>query len=151
MKYTTEIKIAKPIEEVIEKFSDPHNIKHWQRGFISMEPVSGKLGEEGSRNRLKFKMGKRVIVMEETIIKNDLPGQFHAKYSSKGVFNTQENFFEETPENRTLWITHHEFRFSGFMKLMGVFMPGAFRKQSQQYMQDFKAFVENKQSEKKEK
>jgi len=146
MKYTSEIKIAKPRKEVIEKFSDPDSIKHWQRGFISMESISGKLGEEGSKNRLKYQMGKRKIEMEETIIKNDLPTQFHANYKAKGVFNIQENFFEETPENKTLWISHNEFRFSGFMKLIGIFMPGAFRKQSYQYMKDFKAFVENNES-----
>jgi hypothetical protein len=28
------------------------------------------------------------------------------------------------------------------MKLVGLLMPGAFRKQSQQHMQDFKAFAE---------
>ena len=151
MKFTSEIKIAKPRTEVIEKFSDPNIIKHWQRGFISMEPISGNLGGEGSKNKLKYKMGNREIEMEETIIKNDLPEQFHANYAAKGVFNIQENFFEETPENHTLWIAHNEFRFSGFMKLMGLFMPGAFRKQSYQYMQDFKAFLENEQSVLKEK
>jgi hypothetical protein len=84
--------------------------------------------------------------MEETIIKNDLPEQFHANYAAKGVYNIQENFFEETPEGGSLWISHNEFRFSGFMKLMGLFMPGAFRKQSYQYMKDFKAFAENGKS-----
>jgi hypothetical protein len=146
MKYTSEIKIEKPRTEVIEKFSDPDNMKHWQRGFISMEPISGNLGEEGSKNKLKYKMGKREIEMEEGIIKNDLPEQFHVNYTAKGVYNIQENFFEETPGDKTLWISHNEFRFSGFMKLMGLFMPGAFRKQSYQYMKDFKAFVENNQS-----
>jgi hypothetical protein len=29
------------------------------------------------------------------------------------------------------------------MRLVGLLMPGAFRKQSQQYMQDFKAFAEH--------
>ena len=146
MKYTTEIKIIKPRTEVVEKFSNPDNMKHWQRGFISMEPISGNLGEEGSKNMLKYKMGKRDIEMEEKIVKKDLPAQFHANYSAKGVYNIQENFFEETPEGHTLWISHNEFRFNGFMKLMGLFMPGAFRKQSYQYMKDFKDFVENDQS-----
>ncbi|MBZ9731194.1 SRPBCC family protein [Salegentibacter sp. JZCK2] len=151
MKFTSEIKIAKPRTEVIEKYSNPDNIKHWQRGFISMNPISGILGEEGSKNKLKYKIGKRKIEMEETIITNDLPEQFHANYTAKGVYNIQENFFEETPGNQTLWISRNEFKFSGLMKLMGIFIPGAFRKQSYQYMKDFKDFVENNESVLREK
>jgi len=146
MKYTSEIKILKPREEVIKKFSEPDNIKHWQRGFISMKPISGKVGKQGSKNLIKYQMGKREIEMEEKIIKNDLPAQYHANYSTKGVYNIQRNFFEETIDGNTLWISHNEFRLSGFMKLMGVFMPGAFRKQTYQYMKDFKRFVEKNQS-----
>ncbi|MEU6901413.1 SRPBCC family protein [Streptomyces virginiae] len=35
------------------------------------------------------------------------------------------------------------YRFSGLpMRLVGLLMPGAFRRQSRQHMQDFKAFAE---------
>jgi len=44
----------------------------------------------------------------------------------------------------TLWESESEFRFDGLlMKLMGRLMPGTFRKQSRQHMQDFKAFAEH--------
>ena len=146
MKYTSEIKIKKPLPEVIKKFSNPDNMKHWQRGFISMTPISGNLGEKGSKNMLIYKMGKREIEMVETIVENKLPAIFHANYSAKGVYNIQKNSFKETEEKHTLWISQNEFIFSGFMKLMGLFMPGAFKKQTNQYMKDFKNFVENNQS-----
>lgn len=43
----------------------------------------------------------------------------------------------------TLWVSENEYRFSGvLMRLVGVLMPGAFRKQSIQHMQDFKALAE---------
>ncbi|WP_337251640.1 hypothetical protein [Maribacter halichondriae] len=36
-----------------------------------------------------------------------------------------------------------DFQFEGFMmKTMGFLMPGAFKKQSKKYMEDFKAFAE---------
>lgn len=142
MKYTAEITIELPREEVLQKFDDPANLKHWQRGLISFEPVSGTPGEEGAKSRLVYKMGKREIEMTETITKKNLPEEFHGTYEAKGVYSVQENFFEETPQNTTRWIAHVEFRFSGFMKLMGWFMPGAFKKQTYQYIQDFKAYAE---------
>lgn len=146
MKYQQEITIKRPKKEVAEKFSNPENMKHWQRGFIFMKPINGKMGTEGSQNLLKYKMGKREIEMKETILKNNLPHEFTATYEAKGVYNFQRNRFADTPENHTQWISDNEFRFSGFMKIFGWFMPGAFKKQSLKYMQDFKAFAEDGKS-----
>ncbi|WP_300439541.1 SRPBCC family protein [Christiangramia sp.] len=150
MKYQQQITINRPRNEVIEKFSKPENIEHWQRGFIFMKPINGELGANGSQNLLKYKIGKREIEMTETILKNNLPQEFSATYEAKGVYNFQKNRFNETPENNTHWIADNEFKFSGFMKLFGWFIPGAFKKQSKQYMDDFKAFVEDGKSVKNE-
>lgn len=146
MKYQQEITVKRPRREVVEKFSNPENMKHWQRGFIFMKPINGEMGAEGSQNLLKYKMGKRGIEMKETILKNDLPEEFTATYDAKGVYNFQRNRFVDTPENHTRWISENEFRFSGFMKLFGWVMPGAFKKQSMKYMEDFKAFIEDGKS-----
>lgn len=150
MKYQKEITINKPRKEVVEKFSKPENMKYWQRGFISMNQINGQLGEEGSQNLLKYKMGNREIEMTETILKNNLPDEFSATYEAKGVYNYQVNRFTPTLEKSTLWITDNEFSFSGFMKLFGWFMPGAFKKQTSKYMEDFKAFVEEGKSVKQD-
>ncbi|HKJ48580.1 MAG TPA: SRPBCC family protein [Christiangramia sp.] len=146
MRYQQEITINKPRREVVEKFSNPDNMKHWQRGFIFMKPINGQMGEEGSQNLLKYDMGKREVEMTETILKNNLPDEYSATYEAKGVYNYQINKFSPTLEKTTLWTTDNEFQFSGFMKLFGWFMPGAFKKQTKKYMEDFKAFVEEGKS-----
>ncbi len=146
MKYQQQITVNKPRKEVVAKFSDPDSLKHWQRGFIFMKPINGILGEEGSQNLLKYKMGKREVEMTETIIKNNLPDEFSATYEAEGVYNYQVNRFSPTMESTTLWTAENEFKFSGFMKLFGWFMPWAFKKQSRKYMEDFKAFVEEGKS-----
>ena len=146
MKYEQKIVIDKPLNEVIEKFSDPDSLKHWQEGFIFMKPINGVLGEKGSQNLLKFKMNGREIEMTETILYNELPQKYEATYVAQGVFNQQANYFEEIEPGKTLWRTHNEFRFSGFMKAIGMLMPGAFKKQSKQFMTDFKAFAEEGKS-----
>ncbi len=143
MKYSLEIDIHAPREEVLKKFDSTDNMKHWQRGFVSYEHTNGVEGEEGAQALLKYKMGKREIAMVETITKKNLPDEFHGTYDTKGVYNIQQNYFKEIDENTTRWISNAEFKFSSFaMKLFGLFMPGAFKKQSFQYMKDFKAFVE---------
>ncbi|MBO0342700.1 MAG: SRPBCC family protein [Bacteroidota bacterium] len=143
MKYTTEIVVDVPREKFIKKMDDPDNMKHWQRGLIGYEQLSANPGQEGSRMSLSYEMGKRKMDMVETIIKRNLPEEIHMTYDTKGVHNIQKNYFKDE-NGSTRWISESEFQFSGLgMKLMGFLMPGAFKKQSLKYMQDFKAFAEN--------
>ena len=142
MKYITEIEINQPVEKVLELFDNPDNMKEWMEGLQSFETISGTPGQEGAKARLKYKMGKREIEMIETITKKNLPEEFTGTYKAKGVFNIVKNRFVPIGDNKTKYITEQEFQFSGIMKLMGAFMPGAFKKQSLKYMNAFKEFVE---------
>ncbi|MEM1259333.1 MAG: SRPBCC family protein [Bacteroidota bacterium] len=142
MKYTTEVLIDLPREEFLKKLDNPENMKHWMRGLQSYEHLSGSPGSEGAQMNMKFKMGKRAMEMVETIIKKNLPEEFHTTYDTKGVHNIQKNYFKEE-NGKTRWISESEFQFEGFgMKLMAFLMPGAFKKQSRKYADDFKNFAE---------
>ncbi|NND62788.1 MAG: SRPBCC family protein [Flavobacteriaceae bacterium] len=143
MKYTCEISIDLPREEVIRKLDNPDNMKHWQKGLVGYKFIKGTPGEEGAKMELEYLMGKRHLKMVETITKNNFPHEFHANYDAKGVHNIQRNYFHEVDMNKTKWVSESEFQFSGFgLKLMGWLMPGAFKKQSNKYLVDFKNFAE---------
>ncbi len=143
MKYTTEITVDLPRDQFMEKFDSPENMKHWQKGLKTYKFLSGPPGQEGSKMELHFQMGKRELVLIETIIKSNLPYEFHATYDAKGAHNIQKNFFEDMDGQKTRWVSEAEFQFSGlFMKLMGWLMPGAFKKQTLQYLTAFKDFAE---------
>lgn len=142
MKYTVETEINLPIARVVELFDDPENLKHWQPGLISFEPISGTPGQPGAKSKLKYKMGKRDIEMVETITVRNLPDEFSGTYEAKGVFNIVKNYFRPVSESKTKYISENEFQFKGFMKLIGFLMPGAFRKESEKYLLQFKEFAE---------
>ena len=143
MKYTTEIQVALPRAEFIEKFDSTENMKHWQKGLKAFKFLEGEPGQEGSQMELVYQMGKRELVMVETILKSNFPYEFHATYDAKGAHNIQKNYFKEIDDDNTLWVSESEFQFSGFfMKLMGFLMPGAFKKQTLAYLKSFKAFAE---------
>jgi uncharacterized membrane protein len=142
MRYVNEIEIDRPIEKVVKLFDDPANMDKWMEGLQSFEPISGTPGQPGAKSRMKFKMGKREIEMIETITVRNLPAEFSGTYEAKGVFNIVKNRFVPLPGNRTKYIAENEFHFTGFMKLIGWLMPGAFKKQSMKYLSDFKNFVE---------
>jgi len=131
-----------PVTRVVELFDSVDNLKEWQPGFVSFEPVSGTPGQPGAKARLQYKMGKREIEMIETITVKNLPHEFSGTYEAKGVWNETKNFFIPLDENRTLYKSENEFRLSGFMMIIGFLMPGAFKKQSMQYLELFKAFAE---------
>ena len=143
MKYTTEIIIEKPLQEVAKKMNSAENMKHWQEGLISAEHISGTPGEFGAKMKLKYQLGKRKMELIETITKQDFPNEFHATYTRKGMRNIQENYFESTSKGFTKWTTVNEFQPTTFaMNAMLFLMPSAFKKQTKKYMTYFKNFVE---------
>jgi len=143
MKYSTKIIVEIPLQEFIRKFDNINNLRHWQRGLISTEHISGVPGEYASKMKLKYKSGKRIIELIETVIHRNLPHEFHSTYDIKGLHNIQENYFKENENGHTIWISKNEFVPLNFtMKLMTKLMPNVFKKQSKQYMNDFKNFAE---------
>jgi len=144
MTYITEIIINLPRKDVINKLDNVDNIKHWQRGLISVEHLEGIPGKIGAKMKFKYKFGKREMELIETITKNNFPDYFDAIYNAKNIHNIQKHKFVELSMNSTKWISENEFQLSGFMmKLMAFLMPGSFKKQTLKYMQDFKAFAEH--------
>lgn len=142
MKYNLDITIDLPRDRVIELFDNPDNMKEWQSGFVSLEPLDGSPGQTGAKSKLLYKMGRRDIEMIETIIKRDLPNEFSASYEAKGVWNSINNIFSEEDENQCKWVLENEFRFTGFMKIIAFLMPGSFKKETWKMMVQFKNFAE---------
>lgn len=142
MKYTTEIIINKPREEIIRVFEDSNLLSCWQRGLKRSRVISGKEGEEGSKRKLYIRMEGQSIKMTETIIKKNLPEEWHGVYTSKGMESIQKNHFKALSAYETKWTSYSEFKFSGFMKLISKLLPEIFKKRSVLVQQDFKAFIE---------
>ena len=145
MKYTTEVIVNVPREELVQKMDNPANMKHWQKGLLGYKLLDKENPSQvGAKMELEYKRGKKSMILTETIVKNNFPSEFHATYDAGGVHNIQQNYFEVIDANTTKWRSESEFQFSNFMmKVMGFLMPGAFKKESQKYLNAFKAFAEN--------
>lgn len=144
MKYTIEIVIEKPINEVAKKMDSIENMKHWQEGLVSTEHISGTPGEFGAKMKLNYDFGNRKMELIETITKRNFPNEFHATFNTKGMHNIQQNYFESTDIGHTKWVSKNEFQPTTFaMSAMLFLMPRAFKKQTKKFMNNFKNFVEN--------
>lgn len=142
--YTVSVDIDLPREEVIQLFDSVENLAKWQTGLQSFEHLSGEPGQPGAKSKLIYLNGKQKIELIETITKRNLPDEFHGTYEWNGGKNTLENCFIELSPNRTRWESTCAYEMKSLMlKLMGLIMPGAFRKQNQLFLDNFKAFAEN--------
>ncbi len=147
MQYTLSVDLDLPREKVIELFDNPEYLTRWQPGLVSYEVLEGKARQEGAKARMTFDFGKRKMEVIETITARDLPERICGRYVVNGTLNIQENTFTEIDQHTTRWTSKNEFRFKGFMmKLMGLVMPGAFKKQSNVYLKAFKKFTEEEKA-----
>lgn len=144
MKYKEEIDIKRPIDAVVALFDDPGNLKEWMDGFQGLTHLEGVPGERGAKSALRFRQGKRTIEMVETILIRNLPEEFTATYTAKGVNNISTNRFIPLPDNRTRFVSEQEFIFSGFMKLIGLVFARAFKRQTLRHLNSFKRFAETR-------
>ena len=144
MKYTTEIKIRLPRDQVTELFDRPENLYKWQPGLKSIEHLSGDPGKEGAQSRMVYEGRKGDLVMTESITQRNLPDEFHLSYIARGVFNEVYNYFSEPEPGITLWKMKNIFRFRGTMAFMIPFMKKAFIQNTHLSMERFKAFAESR-------
>lgn len=154
MKYTVSIEIAKPLEEVAQLLADPAHIPKWLRGVVVHEPLSGVHGHVGTKSRVVMQTGQQNFEATETITRREpsdlrsIPKgsvvYFEREIVADGMWSAARERLTEADPNTTLWVSENEYRFSGLlMRLVGLLMPGTFRKQSLEHMQDFKAFAEH--------
>ncbi len=143
MKYTLDIEIDKSIDKVWTLSRDQGRLSVWQHGLVSVALQEGNWSEPGSKTELTYQMGKRRITMIETVIHASNPRSFKAQYESKGVVNNNVNSFTSLGPGKTLWRQETEFKFTGFMRIIGLLFGSSFKKQTLQTMQAFKSFAES--------
>jgi hypothetical protein len=153
MKLTVSMEIALPRERVVQLLADSAHLPKWLRGMVLHEPLSGMHGQVGTESRVVMQMGQQTMECIETItrrepanlhgIPRDSVVHFDREIVAKGMWNAVRDRLTEAGPETTLWAQENEYRFSGLpMRLVAPFMRGAFRKQLQQHMKDFKAFAE---------
>lgn len=150
MKYSKEIIVNLPLLRTVELIDNPDNLKEWQEGLVGREAQSGKLGTVGSTAKITYQMGKRTMEMIETTVTREPPHLFVVQYQSGKMWNEVRSMFSEVSKEGTKMRIETEFRCGGLMVLMLWLMPGAFKRQTLQYMQDFKRFAEGRGNAKTE-
>lgn len=142
MKYSVSNTINRPLEEVAAKFNEPDGALNWMEGLKRIEHLSGTAGEVGAKSNFHFVHKGKDMMIEETILEQDLPRQIKFAYRSPMGYNEVEMLFEKLSDNSVKQTNNSYFEMKGFMKVMGFMMKGMFKKQSMIYMDAFKKYVE---------
>lgn len=145
MKFTCEVIVNKPRQEVVDLIMDPANLTKWQDGYLGLQHLSGEPGEVGSETKLFYDMGGKEMELLETIQVSNLPQMFQGNYEHVHMSNIMTITFEEIDDHTTRYRSHIDYyKFSGLMpRLMAFLFPGMFKKQTQKWMDQFKVFAES--------
>jgi hypothetical protein len=146
MKFECSTEINAPISEVVALFNNPDYYKEWQDGFVSYEPLRGTPRTAGAKAKINFVNSGHKIELTETIEEMNLPKEMIVFYEHKHGANTMITRFKELPGDHTLYVTGVGYmKTKGLMpKLMAMFSSGMMKKQNQKWVDQFKAFVEDK-------
>jgi len=131
---------------VIALLQDTKNMKHWQTGFERYQHLSGKLNTIGCKGIMHYSLNGKPMELEETIIEMDLPDSMEGEYVHEHMTNRMHNTFVALDSKTTIWKAEiHYTKFNGFkMKLFGFLGKQIFKKQTQKWLDNFKAFAEAK-------
>lgn len=145
LKFTCTVDIDLPLQKVIELWDKPENLKYWQDGFQKMVHISGEEGRPGSKAEMFYIMNGREMILTETIVVNELPHEFTGYYESEKTQNTMENLFTELSPQSTRWEANINYTLLKglIINLIVKLYPSMFKKQTQKWMDQFKAFAES--------
>ena len=139
------IEVDAPIDRVFDHFLDKRNFPRWKIGYVGLETISGREGEEGTVTMLNYKK----FSMIETIEKKDRPIIYITRYDfmqggRKKMRHRSTNRFVAMGENRTLVEVYNEIlEVNGFFtKLFVTLMSKVGEKQFHDQLQLFKGMVE---------
>ena len=144
MKYTEEIIINSPIDQVINAFDNEQNLFKWMEELKSLDLIKGPAGEPGAKSKMVMIISGRNTEMIETVLSKNLPDEYTALYEMPKIQNIISNKFNELQDGKTLYSVETEFKFEQLiLKIISSLFPSIFKKQTQKNLRDFKKFVES--------
>lgn len=148
MKYKCQVTINLPREAVVGLFKSLEYRDQWQPGLIRYERIEGTPFEVNAKHDMFCKMGKKEMVITETILEQHLPDYISAMYVSKGMENISTDEFISNPDHTTTYVSEQEFYSNKLIqRLMLLISPKTFKNETQKALDAFKAFCEGRDLE----
>lgn len=141
-KYTAEVEINKPIDEVFKLFDNKETLKKWMPEVKEIEPINETPQKLGSTYKVTIENQGQEMQMQEKIRAYVPNEKITFQYNSPDMIKIDDfNFVAEG--DKTKLVQHSSVRANSFM--LGCTFPwfkGRFKKLSQEYMNRFKELAE---------
>jgi uncharacterized protein YndB with AHSA1/START domain len=147
VKFNFDVTIDANVDAVWAAFDNPDNRRRWQTNFHAYEHKTGEPGQPGATAELTFDEKGKLVVLTETITERRERSFLACTYESGQGTTTIVNQFADIEGKQTRWTSWCRFSFTGFMKVMSLFMGGAIRKRTEADMQRFKLMVETDEAQ----
>lgn len=141
MRFEKSLTIRKPVSEVYALYTDRQELSQWQPDFTNSRQIESYPLPKYTH---QIPLGRRKMKMTETILVQHRPDRCDLQYVLKGVTQTVCNTFSAIEPGVTQWHCLTEYRFTGIMRIISIFMRGNFRTQTEMMMQNFKGFAESR-------
>lgn len=141
MRSVVDLEINAPRELVAELYSDPSNNPKWMEDLERNEPISGVLGEPGSKYRMVSKDSAMHFVV--TVVSVYLPEnvRLHLEWKQFTVHINVD--FIQLDAGLTRFISTEDFAFTGLRaRLLGLLARSAIKTAHRRHMEGFKRFAE---------
>jgi len=144
IRFTQQITIRRPVDEVFRAYTDPGQLAAWQPGLSDVEPNATVKGIDQPVTRLKYKLGRRAMIVIQSVKSATAPNRYSVEYMMKGMRHTVAHTFEAKGPQETAWTAVSEIRFSGLMRLFGRRMRAGLEEQGRILMRNFKGYLEHR-------
>ncbi len=137
------VTVNAPVEKVWDIFMNPANLKHWLTGFVSIEHLSGTIGQVGSISKMTFiEHGRQLEIIEKVLHLNSLQ-QYSFSMQSDTIDSLTDVRFVSIGQITEI-IQAVQYSPNGFlMKIFMPFLKGKMKKRMTDDLSNLKAFIES--------
>ena len=140
--YQVKVEINKPISEVFTVFNDQDLMKQWMPSIKMIEPINVKPGIVGSEYKMTVENKGQMIVMNEKVLAYIPNKKVTLYFDADDMLKTDDFNFSELNGVTTIVKDVSCKSDSYIMSCMFPYFKGYFTGMDQQYLNDFKAYLE---------
>lgn len=141
--YTTSVKINKPIAEVFTEFNNMENTKKWIPDIKSIDTIKNNYVKTGSIFKIVVDNNGEDINMTEKVITYIPNEKVTLFYDAENMLKTNDYTFSEDDDSVTEITLNASCTSDSYvMSCLFPYFKGTFKAQDQQYLENFKSFIE---------
>ncbi|MBU3013032.1 SRPBCC family protein [Polaribacter vadi] len=140
--YTTQVSVNKPLEEVFTTFNNQENLKEWIPEIKSFEVINETLGRTGNTYKIVVVNQGQEITMTEKVMAYIPNEKVTLFFDAENMLKTDDYIFTTENELTTVTLNSSCRSDSYIMSCLFPYFKGTFKRQDQDYLNNFKSFVE---------